>query len=144
MDLQENIRLLFCLNEKGEVKANEILKDLLQNPEYIKISFEQLTEELKEEEKHRENEYKEKLEKDRKEKELREKALQEERKQLEERYADYWFMIRQQGFTEDKYNVIEAIFKLSNSSFIGRLNIFNLGVIEGKRAERARRKKAQA
>lgn len=132
LELIENIRLLHCLNEQGHSKVNGILKDLVQNPEYIEVSYEQLTEELKEEKK----QHKEKLEIDRKQRE-------DERKQLEEQYANDWLIVRNQHLPFDKKNVIEAIFNLTNSSFVGRLNVFNLGVIEGKRAERARRKKVK-
>lgn len=125
----ENIQLLLCLNEKGEKKLNEVLKTISEDPMYIKGSYEQLTQEYKEQENERVNE--------------NNKELENQRKQLEEQYASDWHVIRNQQLPFDKTNIVEAIFDLSNSFVVGRLNIFNLGVIEGKRAERAKRKKVQ-
>ena len=123
----ENIQLLLCLNEKGEEKLNKVLKTISEDPMYIKGSYEQLTQEYKENERVNENN----------------KELENQRKQLEEQYASDWHVIRNQQLPFDKTNIVEAIFDLSNSFVVGRLNIFNLGVIEGKRAERAKRKKVQ-
>lgn len=127
MQILENLQLLYCLNEKGEEKINEVLKTISKDPLYIKGSYEQLTQEFKEQEKESIDEHN--------------KELEYQKEQLEEQYANDWHVIREQQLPFDKMNVIEAIFSLSNSLIVGRLNVFNLGVIEGKREERARRKK---
>lgn len=123
MDLKENIRMLFCLNEQGEAKANEILKELLQNPEFISITNEQLTEELNEEEIQLENEYKQ-LEKD-----------------LEENYKEVLQILSKQVPSFDNIELLEAIQSKYGAGKLGIISLFNYGVFEGKRVERARRKK---
>ena len=126
MDLKENIRMLFCLNEQGEAKANEILKDLLQNPEYISITNEHLTEELNEEEIQLENEYKQ-LEK-------------EQETLLEEKYKNELQILSKQVPSFDNIELLEAIQSKYGAGILGIISLFNYGVFQGKRAERARRK----
>lgn len=127
MDLKENIRMLFCLNEQGEAKVKEILKELLQNPEYISITNEQLTEELNEEEIQLENEYKQ-LEK-------------EKETLLDEKYKDELQILSKQVPSFDNIELLEAIHSKYGAGKLGIISLFNYGVFEGKRVERARRKK---
>lgn len=126
MDLKETIRRLYCLNEQGKVRANEVLKDLMQNQENIKISYEQLTQEIKEEENY-EYEYSEGYER-------------EHRSQLEEKYKKELRLLSMQVPSFDNIELLEAIQCRFDAGKLGVISLFNYGVFEGKRAERARRK----
>lgn len=138
MNLVENIKLLYCLNELGGNKANEVLKDMLHNKDYTKISYEDLENEIKEIEKQEEI-------KNNKEEQEKAKKEEETRKQLEQQYADEWHILRQHFPHPEKANLFNAIMILSGNILFTHSSIYNLGVIDGKRAERNRRKnKVQA
>lgn len=133
----DNVKLLFCFNKTGEEKVNEVLNELLSNPEYIQVSTEQLEQELKEQKKQDNAKLQEKeVVKKRKaeEKEISLKALQD-------KYKKELKMIEQHCFPVSDFDMIDAIRARNESQFVTSCNVFTWGYIQGKRAERARRKK---
>lgn len=141
MKLLENIRLLYCLNEVGEAKVNDILKSIITNPEYIKVSYEGLLQELEEIEQQNEIEYKEKQ----KLMQQKEKEMEDEIEQLEEKYKHELKMIGNQTAFYDQREMIDVIKKVTKASdYWKMIQSFNWGYVQGIRAERARRKKVQA
>lgn len=42
MQVLQNVQLLNCLNKKGELKINEVLKEIVNDSEYLKKSSEQV------------------------------------------------------------------------------------------------------
>lgn len=133
MTIFDNINLLYCLNEAGANKAYKVLTSILQNEEYAKMTPEQLEQEFKEQRREEE-------EKRAKNEEARKAELQS----LKDKYKLELKMIGDQNdFYEQSY-MLEIIEKVAEGGTFWKLvHAFNWGYIQGKRAERARRKKVQ-
>lgn len=136
LELIENIRLLYCLNEQGHSKVNGILRNFAQNPEYIKVSFDQSIQELNDDKVQREIKYKEEQEEAR-------RKLAEKSKRLEEQYRNELFILNRHANPHVNIGLLKAIRFKYGEGTMALINLFDWGYIQGIRAERARRKKVQ-
>lgn len=130
MNILNSIRLLYCLNESGVNKAYELLEGLMHSQEYRQNSVEQLQQEILEEQKGLIL----KAAKKEDEKEIRETEI---RKQYEKEFM----MIGTQKEFWNQRDIFEAIDIIDKESLMKITSAFNWGYIQGKKTERARRKK---
>jgi hypothetical protein len=131
MKLMDNIKLLFCFNEAGHEKINEILNNLLHNSDYMETTPEQYDIESKAKREQEEREWKE-----------QETAKEAEKEKLKEKFAHEFLATRRviTPYIENEafLKAVDAVF---NSSYSKIRKAFDWGYIQGKRAERTRKKK---
>lgn len=137
MNSMENIKLLFCFNEAGEEKVNEILNNLLLNTDYLRTTPEQLDLELKEQRQQDEESLKSKEEKKKQIAEEKEAKLSA----LCNKYKNELQIIGGQHFPVNEFDMLDAIRATNRGQFLSLCDTYNWGYIQGKRSERARRKK---
>lgn len=136
---KENARLLFCLNGVGETKVNAILKEIAKNPQYIRVTYEDLLKGLKEEREQREIEYRLQKEEEKK----REEELKKYVQGLRDKYKCELKMMGKQMAFHSQLEVLDMINRTDLDPIMKQVSSFNWGYIQGIKAERARRKKVQ-
>lgn len=135
MKILDSVKLLYCLNDDGVNRAYEVLGNLLNNTEYLQVLPEQLDRELKEQREQYEAKWQEeeRIEKEKRDAELQ--AFQDKYKSellMIDRCFIPWF---------DNKDMLKVIDVVNDKALWKIREAFTWGYIQGKRAERARRKK---
>jgi hypothetical protein len=123
MKFGDAMQLLVCLNDAGVNKACELLGELLQNKDFMEVTMEQLTEQVKE--KNRQD----KIEIQKKQDEVSAK-----RKVIRDKYSNEFLMMGRLPISE--LEMLQAISETENDYFMGLSKAYNWGYIQGKRAVR--------
>lgn len=138
MNILDDIRLLYCLNEAGVDKAHEVLEKLLNNVEYLHVTPEQLRQELEKQRQQDELVWQIREEEERARKEKKEAEILA----LKKKYQQEFKMIGWQNAFHKQYDILEALEKTVKGSVLWKLvHAFNWGYIQGIRAERFKRKR---
>ncbi len=131
MSILDSIRLLYCLNESGVNRAHDLLTELVADPQYQRVTLEQLFEETDNITQEAESEY-QKERKEAKQQELDTKQRFKEELMMIDRCCIPWL---------DNKDILKAIDVVNSEAFWKVRESFTWGYIQGIRAERARRKK---
>lgn len=132
MKLQDNVKILMCLNNEEMDKAYEFLTPILNNPQYINTTIDQLDQNIKD----GNNQSIIEMEQRQKERENKIIDLRNEHK------SSLLIISRVIAPWNENVDLLKAIDILENNSFWKIKEAFEWGYIQVKRAERARRKKA--
>lgn len=133
MGILDSIRLLYCLNESGIDKAHDLLTELINDPQHNRVTLEQLFEET-------DNIIQEAEIKFQKEDEEKKIELSNRKCEIGQQYEKEFKMIENQNVYITQKHILDAIKVYEESPYMRLVSSFHWGYIQGKRAERARRK----
>lgn len=131
MQITDNVNILMCFNDKGTDKAYEVLKNILNDLEYIDTTPEKYDLKIKE-----------LIEQNAIKQHQRLIEKEEKKRVLKNRYISEFKMIdRAICSISDNLDLLKAIDLLNDTSYWKIIKAFEWGFIQGKRADRARRKR---
>lgn len=131
MQISDNVKFLLCLNDIGMDKAYELLTSVLKDPKYFSITPEQHDQKTEDMLKQSDIEFRKKI-----------KAKEANILELNRKYKFELRMVERCiiPWTEN-VDFLKAIDTLYDDSYWKVIHAFEWGFIQGKKAERARRKK---
>lgn len=134
MSILDNIRFLYCLNESGVDKAHDLLTELVTDPQYQRVTLDQLFDET-------DNIIHEAESNFQKEDEEKKLELSNRKQEIEAQYSEEFRILGHQNAFWKQKEMLESINDYEDDPCLRLVDTYNWGYIQGIRAERARRKK---